>query len=259
MPACIPALGAEVLAGGDAAVPLQASSCPSRRRSSASGRISGPVSKRVVRRSGATRLLPATLRRLEPQAPRVAAAFSQRADCRAGGAAVGGEVPRGAADRMRAGSRLSGREPGYGRRAARQRLRRRDAAGPAVLRIAARAQRRSGDGARAGAADDRPAAAGALRRDHQQCWRLRVAPAPLRAAARGRSGVRGRREGVGREAARRSRVARGDRVPAAGRRAIRFAGRRDVSRVVPPRARTADRRASRARCCGCCRGCRSSS
>ena len=113
----------------------------------------------LVRRSGAIGLLPASLRRLEPQAPRVAAVFSNGLIARTRAARVSREVSRGAADGLRAGSRLSGRESRHGRRAARQRLRRRHAAAPAVLRLAARAQRRHGQCARACAADDRLAAA----------------------------------------------------------------------------------------------------
>ena len=95
-----------------------------------------------------------------------------------------------------------------------------------------------------GAADDRPAAAGALRRDHQQRRRMRVAPAPLRAAARRRSGVRRARR---RPWDRKLRDVHewlgeiGCRAAASG--AVRRAGHRDVSRVVSPGARAEGRRA----------------
>ena len=68
---------------------------------------------------------------------------------------------------------------------------RRDAAAPAVLRLAARAQRRHRTCARELARRMIDlAVAGALRRDHQQRRRMRVAPPPLRDAARRRSRVR---------------------------------------------------------------------
>ena len=89
-----------------------------------------------------------------------------------------------AADGLRAGSGLPRRQSRHGGRAARQRLRGRHAAGPALLRFAPRAQRRSRRRADPGAADDRPVPAGSLRRDHQQRRRLRLAPAALRTAAR---------------------------------------------------------------------------
>ena len=162
-----------------------------------------------------------------------------------------GALPRRAADRLRAGSGLSGRQPRHRRRAARQRLHRRDAAGAAVLRLAARAQRRPGRGPGAGAPADRPAAAGSLRRDHQQRRRLRLAPAPLRAAARGRPGSTATaRAAWDTQGARRARVAGADRLPAAAAAPFDDAGQRHVPRVLSPGARAEGRARSRAPCCG---------
>ena len=89
-------------------------------------------------------------------APRMAAAFSNRLIARQRIAARRGPLSRRAADRLHPGPRLPERQPRHGRRAPRQRLRGRDAVAAAVLRIAARPQRRAGFGPRAGAADDRP-------------------------------------------------------------------------------------------------------
>ena len=84
----------------------------------------------------------------------------------------------------------------------------------AVLRLAARAQRRAGAGADAGAAADRSDPAGSLRRDHHERRRLRLASAALRSAARRRPGLPRAGAAVGPQAARHPGVARGGRLPA---------------------------------------------
>ena len=144
---------------------------------------------RLYQRSG----LEALARRLEADQPSPGGPAPARAagagDCRAvlgsvdrgtRGAAGPGARARRAADRLRAGPGLPRHQPRHRRRGPGQRLRGRNAAITAVLRLAARAQRRAGHGADPRAAPDRPRPAGAIRRDHQQRRRLRVAPAALR-------------------------------------------------------------------------------
>ena len=155
------------------------------------GSISARGLEALARRLGLTQAAPADLRRLEPQAPRDCARSSRISVIAAH------EAPPGAA-RYRV-ALLTGCVqdlvfPDINRDTADVLL----ANGcevdtppiAAVLRLAARAQRRAGHGADARAADDRPRPAGALRRDHQQRRRLRLAPAALRAAARRRPGLR---------------------------------------------------------------------
>ena len=63
----------------------------------------------LVRRSGALRLLPAALRRVEPQAPRVGAAFSNRLIARGGASGRCGSSPCRTAHGLCPGSRCSHR------------------------------------------------------------------------------------------------------------------------------------------------------
>ena len=221
--------------------------------------ISAAGLEALVRRLGLTDVAAATLRRLEPQAPRDRRAFSNRLIAPHESAARRSAIPCRAADRLRPGSGLSGRQSRHGRRAARQWLRRRHAARAALLRIAARAQRRAGAGARAGAADDRPVPARPLRRDHQQRRRLRIASAPLRSPARGRSALprAWRSSGTAKCGTFRS----GWWRSVAARRRHRRSTQHDdgdVPRVVSPCARAESLSASRARSCGFCPACRSS-
>ena len=177
---------------------------------------SGPRGAGAAARADA--LLPADLRRLEPQAPRDRAAqFSNRADrgrARRRRGAVA--VPRRAADRLRAGSRLPRRQPRHGRRAARQRLRGRHAAGRS--RAAARCTRTTASSTWRATLARRMidlVPAGALRRDHhatpaaaaRTCGTTATCSKTIRA-------TRDAARAVGREAARHPRVAGGDRLPA---------------------------------------------
>ena len=109
----------------------------------------------LARRSGLTRLLPGDLRRLEPQAPAIARRFSDELIARQETPPGASRVSRGAADGLRAGSRVPRHQSRHRRRAARERLHGRHAVAAAMLRLAARPQRRAGDGGDSRAPDDR--------------------------------------------------------------------------------------------------------
>ena len=191
----------------------------------------------LARRTGLTRLLPADLRRLEPQAPRVADAFSRHADRAPGITGRHAALSCRPADRLRPGSGVPGHQSRHRGCAAREWMRRRDAVAAAMLRLAPRAQRRAGDGGGARAAPDRSDSSRSLRRDHHERGRMRLAPAALFVAARRRPSISRSGAAVGREAARHSGMAGGNRMPGAEGVALRAPDRGHVPRVVPSGAR----------------------
>jgi len=93
--------------------------------------------------SGLTRFLPADLQRLQPQAPRISPAFSERVDCGKRGACGWWrlEPAGGVADWVCAGPRVFGYRSGYGGRAIGEWMSGAYSAGTALLRVFAQPQR----------------------------------------------------------------------------------------------------------------------
>ena len=192
-----------------------------------------------MRRSGLTRLLPGTLRRLEPQAPRMARAFSDRL-------IAPHEDPRGET-RYRVALLTGCMQdlvfPDVNRDTADVLLANGCAVDtPSPQPCCGSLHAHNGDSAIArgtGPPADRSHPAGPIRCHHHQCRRLRLAPAALRAPARRRSAI----SGAARPWDAKLRdvhewlVEIGCRAPGPRRST---SPSRDLSRVLSPRARSED-------------------